>query len=432
MQNKSKNTSYKISIVVLIIIIIIGFSGMGYYYTAYTSNSSELSSLNKLDEYLTSRITYNGSNPSSLLQILSTPRIGIVDITAYEQAPILAAMNVTGEVTIDGFTYYVGTINGHPVVNVRAGEKDSSAEEATALMDNYFNISASILSGIGGSRNPYINTGDVVIGAFVVNKGSVHYYDGGYEDDYGGDEMVITNQSIIGSSLVTSYGEVGATPQDASTYGYGPGTNSTNYLYVADLAASAQLVKLASSYSGLGTTPISDITGNSTNTGSINAKVVVGVISSGGFWTEPVYLNAIQNALYQGDVGENEGWGFAFANAQYGIPWVIVRGISNSHFYPEPFHGVLASERAAQVAIYIVDNFNSSANLRTTATFSSLSAISEARIHGYIVANTVFFNSSGNITEVQYTNQSGQTVTIINPVEYPSQLPSLTNISSTS
>ncbi|WP_449463402.1 nucleoside phosphorylase [Tardisphaera miroshnichenkoae] len=406
----------------LLVFVVVGFAGMAYFYVSYSQSSAKLSALEDLYGRFSYRLKYVPLSDEPLSQALDTPRVGIVDVTAYEQAPVLALMNVTGEVIIDGFTYYVGTIKGHPVVEVRAGEKDSSAEMATFLMDQYFNVTAAILSGIGGSRNPYINTGDVVVGAFVINKDSVHFHNGNYMTDYSGDEMVVTNASIIGSSLITGYGEVGPTPANASSYGYGPSTEDKSYVYVAALAASAPLVRLASSYSGLGTTPLVDITGKN-STGSVQAKVVVGVISSGGFWTDPVSLNAFQNALYQADVGENEGWGFAFASAQFGIPWVVIRGVSNSHFYPGVFHGVMAAERAAQVAAYVVENIGSLSGLRQTANYSMLSPISEAKIHGYIVANMVYYNDNGTVTEVQYTNQQGQNVTVYYPSEYPSTLP---------
>ncbi|MDP7976331.1 MAG: nucleoside phosphorylase [TACK group archaeon] len=407
----------------LLILTIAGFAGMAYFYVSYAQSSAKLSALEGLYGRFSYRLKYVPLSDQPLSQALDTPRVGIVDITAYEQAPVLALMNVTGEVIIDGFTYYVGTVKGHPVVEVRAGEKDSSAEMAALLMDQYFNVTAAILSGIGGSRNPYINTGDVVVGAFVINKGSVHFHNGNYMTDYGGDEMIVTNASIIGNSVVTGYGEVGPVPANAPSYGYGPGTEDVSYVYVAALAASAPLVRLASSYSSLGAMPIADITGEN-STGLVQAKVVVGVISSGGFWTDPISLNAFQNALYQADVGENEGWGFAFANAQYGVPWVIIRGISNSHFYPGVFHGVLAADRAAQVTAYVVENLGSLSDLRQTVNYSMLSPISEAKIHGYIVANRVYYSNNGTVTEVQYANQQGQNVTVYNPTEYPSTLPS--------
>jgi len=424
----------KILIGIVLVLAVSGFSGTAYYFEQNNSTNEELqnlkllsSKLNEIDSYLTARINYTPliKDPPSLYQVLTTPRVGIVDITAYEQAPVLAAINVTGIVTINGFKYYVGTVGDHHVVDVRAGEKDSSAELATATMDNYFNITYAVLSGIGGSRNPYINTGDVAIGAFVINKGSIHFHNGNYETPYGGDEMVITSRSLLGNSLISGYGEVGPTISNASTYGYGPGAPSKNYVYVVALAASEELVKVASSFTSVGSISISELTGIQNATGSVNNKAVIAVISSGGFWTDPVYLNAEQNALYQGDVGENEGWGFAFANTQYGVPWVIIRGISNSHFYPNSFHGVLAAKRAAEVAVYLIEHVNSTLDLRQTATFSNLSPISEARVHGYIVANRVYFNSSGNVTEVQYTNQLGQQVTVYNPKEYPATLPSL-------
>ncbi len=138
----------------LLVLVVVGFAGMAYFYASYSQSSAKLSALERLYGRFSQRLKYVSFSGESLSQALDTPRVGIVDITAYEQAPVLALMNVTGEVIIDGFTYYVGTIRGHPVVEVRAGEKDSSAEMATFLMDQYFNVTAAILSGIGGQGTP--------------------------------------------------------------------------------------------------------------------------------------------------------------------------------------------------------------------------------------------------------------------------------------
>ncbi|MFQ1021016.1 hypothetical protein [Tardisphaera saccharovorans] len=85
---------------------------------------------------------------------------------------------------------------------------------------------------------------------------------------------------------------------------------------------------------------------------------------------------------------------------------------------------MLAADRAAQVTAYVVENLGSLSDLRQTVNYSMLSPISEAKIHGYIVANRVYYSNNGTVTEVQYANQQGQNVTVYNPTEYPSTLPS--------
>jgi adenosylhomocysteine nucleosidase len=80
----------------------------------------------------------------------------------------------------------------------------------------------------------------------------------------------------------------------------------------------------------LGATEISDATGDSKRTGTIPDKVIAGVIGQADVWTEPLSWIEAQNMLYQTDAEENEGNGFAFTNAQLDVPWLLVRGISDS------------------------------------------------------------------------------------------------------
>ena len=347
---------------------------------------------------------------------METPRIGIVDPVSFEQAPILAAMSVQASVKIDGYTFWLGTIGNHQVVEVRSGEKEFASELATVLMDTHFNIVANIMSGIAGSRNPNLNTGDVLIGAFVVNPDAIKYSYGGTQIPYT-TEMVTTPNSLINGTIITGYGQTGATPSDASTYGYGPGNNNSSFPYLADLVASAGLVQIAEGASGiLGSTSNSYITGNPNATGASPANEMIGVISSSSHWTNPVSINGVQNALYQTDAGENEGFGFAYANTQLGIPWVVVRGISNSHFVLNVFEGTLAADRAANVTVYIIDHFNMNGMLYQPATFSMLSPNSNAAMHGYIVGDSATYNMTTiTVTQVQYTAQNGSVITITNP-----------------
>ncbi|GGP19627.1 hypothetical protein GCM10007981_04070 [Thermocladium modestius] len=366
------------------------------------------------------RITaVNGSpvTPAEAIALLEAPRIGIVTPMAMEEAPILAAMKVNAVAEIGGYTFYLGTIGNRSVVLVRSGEKEYAAELATYIMDTHFHVVAAILSGTAGSRNPNVRVGDVVVGAFAVDKSSIHYHDRGFQSDYTGVEMVITNESLIGEQFITTHGEVGPSPQNASAYGYGPGTPSPNYIYVAVLPASLGLVEAAEGASGvLGNTSLADVTGMNVS-GSIPARLIVGVIGSANQWTEPLSWMEAQNALYETDAGENEGSGFAYANSQLGVPWVIIRGISDSPWYPTTYHGVLAADRAAAVTIYVVTHFPSS-DLDTPATPSILSPLSNAAMHGYIVAERAYYNVTP-VTEVQYMASNGSTVTTTGwPGEY--------------
>jgi len=338
--------------------------------------------------------------------------IGIVNAMGMEQAPILAAMHVTGSSVIDGYRFYEGTIDGHRVVDVRSGEKEYAAELATTLMDAHFHISAALLTGTAGSRNPAVNVGDVVVGGFVVDKSSTHYYDGDYESPYTGVEMEVTGTSDVGGAIIGGHGAVGPTPGDARSYGTGSSATTKRYVYVEDLAAPRSLVSLAAAdASHLGTVSLADATGTSGAKGTVRSTVEVGVIGSANQWTEPLADQESQNALYQADAGENEGMGFAYANAQLGVPSLVVRGISDSPWYPAAYEGVLAADRAAAVGEYVIDHMPSRVG-RAPAIFAMLSPVANAARAGYIVADKVYTTPAGTVTSVQYTDTAGKTVSV--------------------
>lgn len=442
----TSSRSLKIIVVVLVILTIIGFAGFAYEYEVGLSNSTQLStyqteltsikasagsarasftqmnaSLTGLNGTLTSLINMTASLNTKVAAeeqyLMTTSRIGIVSAANFEQAPLLAAMNVQGALNISGITFYLGTIGGHPVVSVWSGELEYAAELATYLMDTHFNITASINAGTAGANNPYVVPGDVVVAAVVVDKECVHYYSQGYQDDYGGFELILQPNSFFSNSSWTNLiteDQSPPTPQDASTYGYGPGNTVSSYVYTPVLPASLGLVQIAEGASSiLGNTTIADITGNSSLTGSVPAKLLVGVAGSANVWTEPLNVIASQNALYQTDEEANEEVGFAYANAQAGVPWVAIRGLSDSPWYPSVYIGTLAADRADNVTIYMIDHF-STANLRSFASMSTLSPDSNAAIHGYLIATDAYYNITFP-TEVQYIVANGTTITVTSP-----------------
>ena len=393
--------------VVLVVLVAIGFTGFAYEYQLNVSGAA------------------SGQTTPILLD--STPRIGIVNTYGGEQAPVLAAMNVQSAVNASGFTFYLGTLGGRSVVDVRSGMQSYSAELATYIMDTHFNITASILCGEAGSANVDVHVGDVVVSAFVVDKQNVHYYGttpANTSTDYQGPylqgpysfEMLAQPTSFYNGSYIAGYDEAPPTPQDAASYNDPtfPYVNSTNSVMLNYLPASLGLDEIArQAASSLSPTPMSYVTGNGSLAGTEPSNVVVGVSGESNVWTEPLAWNAAQNALYQTDSEANEGMGFAFANAQAGVPWIIVRGISDSPWYPNTYQGVWANVAAANVTMYIVSHY-ATADLHRTATMGTLSPDSNAAVHGYIVAQAAYYTLS-SVTEVQYIGQNGQLVTIMDP-----------------
>lgn len=347
---------------------------------------------------------------------MNQPRIGIVSPMGMEQAPILAAMQGVHSVIIDGYKFYMGTIDGRAVVDVRSGEKEYAAELATTLLDVHFHLTAALLSGTAGSRNADIQVGDVVLGAYVVDKSSIHYESNGSETAYTGVEMMVTGKSLTQTSLVGGLGAVGPTPKDAKSYGSGPSATDPHYVYYTAISGSRALLQTGMQ-AHLGRVTEADVTGNPKAAGTVGSHVVSGAIGSANQWTEPLIWMEDQNALFQTDAGENEGMGFAYVNAQLGVPSLVVRGISDSPWHPNAYSGVLAADRAAQVTAYIVAHMPKTSTLTATANMTMLSPDSNARLNGYLVANRVFYGPAGTVTKIIYTDTEGKTIT----VNYPSE-----------
>jgi adenosylhomocysteine nucleosidase len=332
--------------------------------------------------------------------------VGIVDLFSVEQAPVLAEMHVTGKRAIDGWTFWEGTIGGVPVVDVMSGEINEAAELATYVLDKTFHPRATLLSGTAGSVSPRIRMGDVLLSGFVDDKTAVHYYPGGYQTTYGGAEVPLTSHSDI-RGAVASYQEVTpATPSDAGSYGYGPKRTDKSLAMVSSFAAPKQLVNLGLKASSMvGTTPVWDATtGVEPAAGapagpSITNEAVAGVVGATDVWTTPLAYIEAQNALYPNDAEENEGTGFAFTNAQLGVPWLLVRGISNTVWYPNAYDGVLASKHAAIVVKYIVEHLPARLS-PAPETISDLSPESNARRYGYLVASKAYYKSVGPVTKI--------------------------------
>lgn len=330
--------------------------------------------------------------------------VGIVNAIGSEQAAILAIMHVNGTVMLDGYRYYTGTIDGHPVVDVAGGELDESAELATYLLDTHFHPRATLFSGTAGAQNNELHVGDVVLSGFVVDKSNVHYYLGGYQELYGSQEVPTTKRSDLRGAVISGHGTTLPTPGDAAKYGEGPSSTAKDLPEVAAFAAPHQLIALGQQ-APLGATQIADATGDAKRTGTIADAAIAGVIGQAPVWTEPLSVTAAQNLLYQNDTEENEGTGFAFANAQLGVPWMLVRGISDSVWYPKAYDGVIASQHAADVVRSVVDHAPD--RLSTVPeTLSQLSPQANASRAGYLIAAKAYYRT-GPVSKVVIAGPDG-------------------------
>jgi adenosylhomocysteine nucleosidase len=249
---------------------------------------------------------------------------------------------------------------------------DSTAELCTYLLDTTYHPRAVLFSGTAGAQNNKVKIGDVVVSGYVASKSAIHYEGKNLSQDEIPDHAVEVKDSHANPNLNI---------RGAITI---PGAPAGS-VWVSAFAASYELVHAAT---------------------KAKNQPIVGTIGDAPMWTEPTNVIESQNMLYQTDVEENEGTGFAFANAETGVPWVVIRGISDS-----PFGGTteknLAAERAADVAGEVVQTMPDAVSTEP-AKFGNLDAISNAQRAGYIVADQVDFNTHP-VTYLQYTDTSGKT-----------------------
>ena len=97
---------------------------------------------------------------------LAQPVVGVLGITR-EVAPIERRLQDSREVTVRGFVFRVGVLNGRQVVVGRSGIGKVNAAIVATLMIGEFNPSAIVFSGTAGAVDPGLHPGDVVIGASV-------------------------------------------------------------------------------------------------------------------------------------------------------------------------------------------------------------------------------------------------------------------------
>jgi len=318
-------------------------------------------------------------------------------------------MHVTRHVDIAGYTYWIGTMGGKPVVDTASGELDETAELATWILDSTFHPRATLFTGTAGANNAKINVGDVVLSGYVADKSQIHYELGGYQVAYSGIELHAVGDSDAEGAIVNSYGNVYPTPSDAANFDNENDPTDKSWIFVNALAATRELVTIAE-HAPSGANSVADATGNAKAKGTFNNKVVVGTIGQANVWTEPLSWIEAQNMLFQTDAEENEGSGFAFANAAAGVPWMLVRGISDTPWFPNAYDANLASDRAAAVVEYLVAHLPAKVS-KAPVTMANLSKLANAREAGYLVAAQAYFDVTP-VSKVIFTTPAGKTVTL--------------------
>ncbi|MBO4399107.1 MAG: 5'-methylthioadenosine/adenosylhomocysteine nucleosidase [Lachnospiraceae bacterium] len=115
--------------------------------------------------------------------------IGIIGAMEVEVAKLRDAMHVERTENVAGMIFYSGTINDTEVVLVRSGVGKVNAAICTQILCDLFPVSCILNSGIAGSLCADINIGDIVISSDALQ----HDMDARY---FGYDPGVIPQQEV--------------------------------------------------------------------------------------------------------------------------------------------------------------------------------------------------------------------------------------------
>lgn len=115
--------------------------------------------------------------------------IGIIGAMEVEVEKLRDAMDITGKQNVAGMVFYCGRINDMEVVLVRSGVGKVNAAVCTQILCDLYGVDVVLNTGIAGSLCADINIGDIVISTDAVQ----HDMDARY---FGYDPGVIPQQDV--------------------------------------------------------------------------------------------------------------------------------------------------------------------------------------------------------------------------------------------
>lgn len=110
-------------------------------------------------------------NPPAAASPAAAPLV-IQGAMPVETDALVAALSGSAEVRIQGWTFWTGTLDGHPVIVSKTLKGMTNAAAATALAIERFHPAAIVNQGTAGGHDPALHVGDIVIGAASVNIGA--------------------------------------------------------------------------------------------------------------------------------------------------------------------------------------------------------------------------------------------------------------------
>lgn len=192
-------------------------------------------------------------------------------------------------------TFYLGTLNGYPIVVAQTGKGLENTAAATAVGIERYRPRAIINQGTSGGHDPSLKVGDIVIGKRSVNASN-------FKTPFRAKGEGSAPLEWLPMDLLASSGSAGEgdSAKDAERIRY--------YLGSPELIAAAHAVK--HEYE--------------------RGKVVEGTIASGNFWNNELDRIAWLHNQFGTSTEEMETAAAAQVAEAYGVPFVGIRVLSNN------------------------------------------------------------------------------------------------------
>lgn len=232
-----------------------------------------------------------------------------------ETACLVKALTNPKTVYLGVWEYVTGTLYDYPVVVSRTRIGMSNAAASTVLAIEHFNPIAIINQGTAGGHSPALHTGDIVLATSVINIGA-------FETQY----------------LKRDEGMCPATWSLRALESY----NRTEQVwqekihYYADTLLLETARDVAKCYDTM--------------------QVVEGVIGSGDLWNKEIDRILWLNETLQTVAEEMEAASVAQIAANYDIPYLCIRIVSNNEMYEEVFDATTGIE-CQNFVLKVVENY---------------------------------------------------------------------------
>lgn len=198
-------------------------------------------------------------------------RIGIIGAMELEVEQLKKNMSITEIVKKASMEFYVGTLNGVDVIVVRCGVGKINAALCVQILADIFHVTHIINTGIAGSLNADLNIGDI-----LVSEDAIHH------------------------------------DMDVTIFGYRPG--EVPALGVCEFSADKEMINAA-------------VVSCKESNPDINVKT--GRVVSGDQFISSKEKKQFLIDTFHGDCAEMEGASIAHGAYLNGIPFVIIRAISD-------------------------------------------------------------------------------------------------------